>query len=118
MIARTPILTVAILLSSALPAASMGSAVTHDDPYNPHHIDDLPSDIRQYVAHICKSPASARHEFAVYFPSDRRWRISLEYLSCSGLGEYRRGNQCLQVDFIGVGKQYRLVSKAYRECGY
>jgi len=118
MIARILLLTSAILISSELPVASMGSNVVHDDPYNPHHIDDLPAKVRQYISHICKGPARARHEFAVYFPRGKRWRINLEYLSCNGLSEYRRGNQCLDVDFVEVGARYRLASRIYRDCGY
>lgn len=111
-------LTAVLLIVGALPAAPKGSAVIHDDPYNPHHIDDLPVEVRQYIAGICKGPASAQHEFATYSPREKRWRINLEYLHCNGLGEYRRGDQCLDVDFIEVGTHYRLGSKAYRECGY
>jgi hypothetical protein len=118
MIVRTFLFATTILLSSNLSAASKGSAVIHDNPYNPDHIAHLPADVRQYIAEICKGPASALHEFATYPPHEKRWRINLEYLQCSGLGEYRRGNQCLDVDFVEVGARYRLVSKAYRSCGF
>lgn len=116
--ARILLLATIILLANELPATSMGSSVIHDDPYNPHHIDDLPADVRQYIASLCKGAASARHEFAVYFPRERRWRINLEYLQCSGLDNYRRGNECLDVDFVEVRGRYRLASKVYRDCGY
>ena len=115
MMARILLLTTAILISSELPGVSMGSNVIHDDPYNPHHIDDLPADVRQYIARICKDQVSAAHDFATYSPRVKRWRISLEYLRCNGLGEYRRGNQCLDVDFIEVGTRYRLGTKVYRD---
>ena len=118
MIVRILLLATTILFSSQIPAASKGSAVIHDDPFNPHHIDDLPADVRQYIAAICKSPASAQHDFAVYLPHEKRWRINLEYLRCNGLGEYRRGNQCLDVDFVEVGTRFRVASKAYRACGF
>ena len=118
MIVRILLFAATILLSSALPAVSKGSNPIHDDPYNPHHIDDLPDDVRQYIANICKGPAAALHDFAVYLPNQRLWRINLEYLNCTGLGEYRRGNQCMDVDFVEVGTRFRLASKAYRDCGY
>jgi len=118
MIVRILLLTSTILLSSELPTTSKGSAVIHDDPYNPHHIDDLPAEVRQYIAGICRGPARAEREFATYSPREKRWRINLEYLQCHGLGEFRRGNQCLDVDFIEVGTRYRLSSKVYRDCGY
>ena len=119
MIVRILVLATAFLLSSALPATSKGSTVFHDDPWNPHHIDDLPYDVRQYIAGmLCKGPATAEHEFATYSPREKRWRINLEYLKCNGLSEYRRGNQCLDVEFIQVGTRYRLSTKVYRDCGY
>jgi hypothetical protein len=34
------------------------------------------------------------------------------------LGEYRRGNQCLGVDFVAVGSRFRLVRKQYADCGF
>jgi len=45
---RTLSLAVVLLIAGALPAAPKGSAVIHDDPYNPHHIDRLPAEIRQH----------------------------------------------------------------------
>lgn len=118
MIVRMLLFAIAVLLWCELPATSKGSAVIHDDPWNPHHIDNLPSEVRQYITGICKGPASAEHEFATYSPREKRWRINLEYLRCNGLSEYRRGNQCLDVDFIQVGTRYRLGTRVYRDCGY
>ena len=93
-----------------MPSLSKGSAVNKNDPWDPHHIDDLPDEIRQYVAAICKGSPSAQNNFATYSPHEKRWRITLEYLRCDGLGEYRRGNQCLDADFDAVGSRFRLVS--------
>jgi hypothetical protein len=107
-----------LLLCSEFPSFPKGSAVLHDDPYNPHHIERLPAEVRQYITKICKGPARAAHDFATYSPGERRWRINLEYLQCEGLGEFRHGNQCLDVDFIAVGSGFRLGSKQYRDCGF
>ena len=104
-------LALCLLLCSQLPAFSKGSGVGKDDPWNPHHIENLPVEIRQYIAGICTGPPSAQHDFATYSPHERRWRINLEYLRCKGLGEYRRANQCLDVDFVEVGSQFRLAGK-------
>ena len=114
MTARTLLLALCLLLCSEMSAVSKGSAVIRNDPWDPHHIDDLPAEVRQYIAGICKGPASARHDFATYSPYQKRWRINLEYLRCNGLGEYRRGNQCLDVDFIEVGSRFRLAGKQFR----
>jgi hypothetical protein len=34
------------------------------------------------------------------------------------LGEYRRGNQCLDVDFVAVRSHFRLIRKHYADCGF
>jgi hypothetical protein len=115
---RTSLLVLFLLLCSVVAADSKGSAVNKNDPWNPHHIDDLPVEIRQYIAAICRGPPSAQNDFATYSPQEKRWRINLEYLRCEGLGEYRRGNQCLDVDFIAVGSRFRLARKHYADCGF
>jgi hypothetical protein len=117
MTVRALFLALCLLLSSELAAVSKGSAVIKNDPWNPHHIDDLPVEVRQYIAGICKGPPSAQHDFATYAPHEKRWRINLEYLRCNGLGEYRRGNQCLDVDFVAIDSRFQLASKQYRDCG-
>jgi hypothetical protein len=118
MTVRTLLVALCLLLCSELAAVSKSSAVYKDDPWNPHHIDSLPAEVRQYIARICKGPASAQHDFATYSPYEKRWRINLEYLRCNGLGEYRRGSQCLDVDFVAVVSRFRLVDKQYRDCGF
>jgi hypothetical protein len=118
MVDRILSLTVCILLCGELPAIAKGSGVSNDDPWNPHHISDLPADIRHYIAGICKGPPVAQHDFATFSPQEKRWRINLEYLRCNGLGEYRHGNQCLDVDFVEIGTHFRLSRKHYAECGF
>ena len=115
---RTLVVALCVLLCSQVTAGSKGSAVGRDEPWNPRHIDDLPSEIRHYIAGICRGQPSARHDFATYSPHEKRWRINLEYLRCEGLADYRHGKQCLDVDFIEVGSQFRLARKQYRDCGF
>jgi hypothetical protein len=115
---RTLSLAAVLLLCGVYPAFPKGSSVIKDDPWNPHHVDDLPTEIRKYIAEICKGPPTAQHDFATYSPQQKRWRINLEYLQCKGLGGFRRGKECLDVDFIEVGSSYRLAAKQYRDCGF
>jgi hypothetical protein len=115
---RTLWLAAVLLLCVSHPAFAKGSAVIKDDPWSAHHIEDLPVEVRQYIAGICKGPPRAQSDFATYLPQEKRWRINLEYLDCKGLGEFRRGNQCLDVDFIEVGSRFRLADKQYRDCGF
>ena len=119
MIFRSFLLALYVLLCSGLPGFSKGSGSPNkDDPWNAEHINILPREIRTYIAGICKGPARAQHDFANYYPQDHLWRINLEYLHCSGLGEFRRGNQCLDVDFVAVGSGYRLAKKHFADCGF
>jgi hypothetical protein len=118
MMARTVLLALCLLLCDRVPAFPKGSVVPKEDTWNPHHISGLPIEVQQYIASICKGPPSAMHECATYFPPEHRWRINLEYLQCKGLGQYRYGNQCLDVDFVEVGSRVRLTSKQYRGCGF
>ena len=115
MTVRTPLLAICLLFCSELPAASKSSLGSKDDPWNPDHIGSLPAEIQRYIAGICKGPPRAQHDFATYAPRERRWRINLEYLRCDGLGEYRRGNQCLDVDFVAVGSRFRFVRRRYAD---
>ena len=116
--ARAWMLLSATVVSSGLIVASHASEINREEPWDRHHIDDLPLDVRQYISGICKGPARARHDFATYSPSERRWRINLEYLRCEGLGRFRQNNQCLDVDFVEQGSRFRLANRAFRECGF
>lgn len=107
-----------LALSSPHPAAARSAGTGHDDPWNSEHIDVLPAEVRQYIAQICKSTPHAQHDFASYLPSEKRWRINLEYLRCEGLGTFRHGNQCLDVDFVAVGSHFRLARRSYAACGF
>lgn len=111
---RTVLLAICALLLSEVPAAprSSGGGNKHD-LLDAHHIDNLPPEIRQYIASICKGTPVAQHDFATYSPHEKRWRINLEYLHCSGLGEYRRANECLDVDFVATGSHYRRSSRSH-----
>ncbi|MGY3587951.1 hypothetical protein ACVIGB_002998 [Bradyrhizobium sp. USDA 4341] len=115
---RTPLLALCLALLSISPALSKGSVGNKHDPLDHNHVDNLPPDVRQYVAGICKGTPVAQHDFATYSPQEKRWRINLEYLQCGVIGEYRRGNQCLDVDFVAEGAHFRLVRKTYAACGF
>jgi hypothetical protein len=115
---RALLIVLCAMACSEVAANAKSSSVTRDHPWSPHHIDDLPADIRHYIGTVCGGPARAQHDFATYLPQEKRWRINLEYLQCNGLGEYRRGNECLDVDFVARGQRFRLVRKEYRACGF
>jgi hypothetical protein len=100
-------------------AATKAGTLNKGDLWDPHHISDLPVEVRQYIQGICKGTPRAQHDFATYNPQEHRWRINIEYLDCNGLsGDYRHGNQCLDVDFVAVGSHYRLARKSFANCGF
>ena len=119
MVVRTVLLAFCMLLSNELQAEARGS-IARDAPWDAHHIDTLPVEVRRYIGEICKGPPRAQHDFATYNPQEKRWRINLEYLQCNGhgLAEYRRGNQCLDVDFVAIGSHWQLARKTYADCGF
>lgn len=47
--ARSLLLALCLLLCWELPALSNGSAVRKEDPWDPHHIDDLPVEVPHYM---------------------------------------------------------------------
>jgi hypothetical protein len=119
MAVRPLLIALCIPFLSEPPAVSKGSSPYRDAPWDPHHIDNLPADARQYIRGICKGPPQAQHDFATYNPQEKRWRIKLEYLRCEGLGnDFRRGNQCLDVDFVAMDSHFRLARKHYADCGF
>src|ERR1700737_5408970 len=89
MTVRTVVLSLSLLLSHELQAEAKGSSVNRDAPFDPHHIDVLPLEVRHYIAEICKGPPRAQHDFASYNPQEKRWRINLEYLECNGATAWR-----------------------------
>lgn len=115
---RTQIVAIALLVGGIVPASARSTGTNDDGPWSGHHIQALPVEVQRYIASICKGPPHAQHDFATYSPAQRRWRINLEYLHCDGLGEYRRGNQCMDVDFQETGAHFRLVKKAFADCGF
>jgi hypothetical protein len=112
------LLATTLLLGSL--SISYAGSINKDDPWDRNHLESLPAELREYIATICQGPPRAQHDFATYNPQERRWRINIEYLRCEGLARsgFRRGRECLNVDFVKVGGSYRIARKDYAECGY
>lgn len=108
---------VAVVLFGLMAHAD-ASDINKQDPWDPRHIDNLPPEVRHYIAGICKGSARAQHDFATYSPADKRWRINLEYLRCEGLDRFRQNDQCLDVDFVETGAHFHLANKQFRTCGF
>ena len=116
LIFRAPFLTVAavILLFASEPhALARGSQARHDDPWNPDHIDNLPLEVRDAVAHMCRSSPRAAHYFATYLDNSHIIRLHFENFQCGEGGRFCRGDSCLHQDYIARGSKYRLIKSYY-----
>jgi hypothetical protein len=83
-----------------------------DPPWNPAHIKELPSAIKQQISRLCGSTPAAQHYFALY----RKDQITMHYelLSCERpLIQLCHGSKCLHQVFREVGGSYRLIHSFY-----
>jgi hypothetical protein len=97
-------------------AVALGSASSHDEPWNPDHIERLPPDVRNAVLRICRGHTQAAHYFATYLDHARTVRLHFENLRCDGEQSFRRGDSCLHEEFVALGSHYRLVKRYYASC--
>ncbi|QFI74851.1 hypothetical protein F8237_22055 [Bradyrhizobium betae] len=97
-------------------AVALGSASSHDGPWNPHHIDQLPPDVRNAVLRRCGGRAQALHYFVTYLNRSTTVRLHFENLRCDGDKTFRRGESCLHQEFVAYGKHYRLAKHYYAPC--
>ncbi len=77
------------------------------DLYEPQHIDNLPSEIRQRVLRLCPAP-KALHEFASYTDHLRKVVLHFEHLYCGGK-PFCGPSGCLHQSYVLSGGHYRLV---------
>lgn len=97
-------------------ALARGTAVYHDDPLDPFHIDQLPPDIRSELVQMCPTGPRAGHYFATYLNGGQLVRLHFEYLQCERHTEFHVGGNCLRKDFIAFGAHYRLLKSYYAKC--
>jgi len=93
------------------------SAVLHDEPWNRDHVDQLPSDVRYFVVHMCRERPSAGHYLATYLNNAKAVRLHFEYLRCQSDRDFRVGDACLRKEFVAFGPPYRLARTYYGRCG-
>jgi len=104
---------VLLLLCNPPPAFALGSQVTHDDPWNPEHVERLPPEVRNVVFHMCRAPPHAGHYFATYLDNSRFMKLHFEHLHCDGLARFCRGDSCLHQEYVSTGGHYRLMKSYY-----
>ncbi|HBP84642.1 MAG: hypothetical protein CL533_21785 [Afipia sp.] len=97
-------------------AVALGSSSSHDEPWNPDHIDRLPPDVRNVLLHSCRGRIQAAHYFATYLDHARTVRLHFENLRCDGEQRFKRRDSCLHEEFVAFGAGHRLMKRYYAPC--
>jgi hypothetical protein len=114
--AKRPIMKLALIaigllatISQVPPAFARGGGIHSEDPWNPQHINGLPPEIRNALAHMCGT-ARAQHQFAGYFQNSRVLVLHFEHFRCGD-----RGALCTQAGwvYVSTGGRYRLQRSHY-----
>ncbi len=80
----------------------------HENPWNPFHIGELPSEVRAKVQAMCSGTSKALHYFATHSPDGRVIHLHFEKFRCDGHPAFCNTSGCLHQDYIRVGNAYRL----------
>jgi len=101
-----------------VPLVLARSAGPHpEDPWNPQHIDGLPSEVRNAVKRMCNR-SRAEHQFASYFQHSRVLVLHFEHWRCGdGGGPLCAQAGCLHHVYISSGGRYRLLRTYYGPAG-
>jgi len=101
----------AINISQASPAFARGGLRLLDPTLNPQHINGLPVEVRNALAHMCRG-AQAQHQFARYSQNLQVLVLHFEHFRCgNGRATCARAG-CLHQVYVSTEGRYRL-SKSY-----
>jgi hypothetical protein len=93
-------------------SANTAAQVSKDPPWNPHHIDHLPVEVRNAVLAMCPVRPNAGHYFATYFHD--QINLHFEHFSCEkARGSFCNDSQCLHQVYKLTGGRYRLSKSFY-----
>jgi hypothetical protein len=111
---------IAIGLFAIIGQASLGFArgALHllDPALNPQHINGLPAEVRNALAHMCRGP-QAQHQFAGYSQNLRTLVLHFEHLHCADRGAFCTQAGCLHRVYVSEGGRYRLLRSYYAPKG-
>ena len=99
-----------IAVGSLILSASASAQVLKDPPWNPEHIDHLPSEVRSAVVAKCSPRPNAGHYFATYFHDEIH--LHYEHLHCDTVS-FCTASQCLHQVYKMSGGHYRLAKSYY-----
>jgi hypothetical protein len=83
-----------------------------DPSLNPQHINGLPAEVRNALAHMCRG-AQAQHQFAGYSQNLRTLVLHFERLHCADRGAFCTQAGCLHQVYVSTGGRYRLLRSYY-----
>jgi hypothetical protein len=101
----------AVLLTCTQPSAK-GGGMLSEYPYNPQHIDSLPTEMRNAIYQTCKT-ARALHTFASYSENLQRIVLHFEHFYCDERNTFCNPSGCLHQVWVSRGNRYRLVRSYY-----
>ena len=87
-----------------------------DPSLNPRHINELPAEVRNALAHMCRG-AQAQHQFAGYSQNLRTLVLHFERLHCADRGAFCTQGGCLHQVYVSTGGRYRLLRSYYAPKG-
>jgi hypothetical protein len=88
-----------------------------DPSLNPQHINGLPAEVRNALAHMCRG-AQAQHQFAGYSQNLRTLVLHFERLHCADRGAFCTQGGCLHQVYVSTGGgHYRLLRSYYAPAG-
>jgi hypothetical protein len=93
-------------------AFARGALHLLDPPLNPQHVDGLPAEVRNALAHMCRG-AQAQHQFAGYSQNSRTLVLHFEHLHCGDRGAFCTQAGCLHQVYISTGGRYLLLRSYY-----
>ena len=100
------------VISQASPAFARGGVHLLDPTLNPQHINGLPAEVRDAVAHMCRS-AQAQHQFARYSQNLRVLVLHFEHFRCGDRSALCAQAGCLHQVYTSTGGRYRLLRSYY-----
>ena len=98
--------------SQASSAFARGALHLLDPAWNPEHIRNLPAEVRNALAHICKDPQAA-HQFASYSEGLRVLVLHFEHFRCGDRGARCTQVGCLHQIYTRTDRRYRLLRSYY-----
>jgi hypothetical protein len=94
------------------PSVAVGQSLK-DPPWNPDHIDHLPTEVRIAVLAMCGKPPSAGHYFATYSQNSQQINQHFEHFHCESGSHFCNASGCLHQVYALAAGHYHLAKSFY-----